>query len=206
MSEIAAILAKTRILPIITVQDEARAAPLAAALLAGGITACEVTLRTPAALGVITAMRRAAPDLWVGAGTIRISADIDAALSAGAQFLVTPGTPHRLAEALKVCGAPVLPGAATASEVMTLADHGFGWVKFFPAMAAGGLEALKSFAGPLPDITFCPTGGIGRSAAPAFLSLDNVACVGGSWVTPQTLLDAGDFDAITALARAASST
>jgi 2-dehydro-3-deoxyphosphogluconate aldolase/(4S)-4-hydroxy-2-oxoglutarate aldolase len=204
MSEIRSLLNGARVMPILTIANAAHAAPLAAALHMGGITTCEVTLRTTAALTAIAEMRAAAPTLIIGAGTIRTRTDAESALKAGAQFLVTPGTPRLLAEAIIDLGAPCLPGAATASEAMTLCDMGFSTLKFFPAEQAGGVALLKALQGPLPDLLFCPTGGITRESAPHYLALANVACVGGSWIAPDALLDSGDFAHIEANAHAAS--
>jgi 2-dehydro-3-deoxyphosphogluconate aldolase/(4S)-4-hydroxy-2-oxoglutarate aldolase len=204
MSEIRSLLAGARVMPILTIADAAHAAPLAVALHKGGIKTCEVTLRTPGALEAIAAMRTATPELITGAGTIRTQTDAEQALSAGAQFLVTPGTPPELARALVALGAPCLPGAATASEAMALCDMGFSTLKFFPAEQAGGVALLKALYGPLPDLVFCPTGGITRETAGHYLALPNVACVGGSWIAPDALLQAGDFAHIERNAHAAS--
>jgi 2-dehydro-3-deoxyphosphogluconate aldolase/(4S)-4-hydroxy-2-oxoglutarate aldolase len=192
-----------KVMPILTLHDRDHAAPLAIALSQGGVTVCEVTLRTPAALDAIASMRAAAPDLVVGAGTVRTPAQIDDVLRVGAQFIVTPGTTPALRDALRSCGAPALPGAATASEVMTLAEHGFFVQKFFPAEQAGGAAMLKAWQGPMSEISFCPTGGIGLANAPAYLALKTVACVGGSWLAPDALLAERRWDAITEIAAAA---
>jgi 2-dehydro-3-deoxyphosphogluconate aldolase / (4S)-4-hydroxy-2-oxoglutarate aldolase len=202
MSEIAEMLDSARVMPILTIADAAIAADLARALEKGGIKVCEVTLRTPAALAAITEMRKAAPNLITGAGTIRTARDIDDALTAGAQFLVTPGTSPTLAAALAAKGAPCLPGAATASEALELAELGFSVLKFFPAEQAGGTAMLKAFQGPMPDLRFCPTGGITKALAPAYLALETVVCVGGSWIAPEAAQAARDWVGIEANALA----
>lgn len=204
MSEIATLLSGARVMAILTVDDAKSAAPLARALYAGGLRACEVTLRTPAALEAIAIMRAEAPDLVVGAGTIRTVHDIEHARGAGAQFLVTPGATPALINALADADAPVLPGAATPSEMMTLAEKGHRTLKFFPAEQAGGVALLDAVFGPLPELRFWPTGGITRELAPTYLARPNVMGVGGSWIAPQTALARGDFDAIEANARFAA--
>lgn len=202
MSTVTSLFAGRRVMPIVTLDDAAHAAPLAQALLAGGIDVMEVTLRTPAALDCLRAIRAAHPAMLLGAGTIRTPADVDAALGAGAQFLVTPGLTPRLSTALQASGAPVWPGVATLSEAMVAAEAGFTALKLFPAEAAGGVSALKAFGGPIPDITFCPTGGVSLANMGAYLQLANVACVGGSWLTPAHLVQAGAWDEIEQIARA----
>jgi 2-dehydro-3-deoxyphosphogluconate aldolase/(4S)-4-hydroxy-2-oxoglutarate aldolase len=192
------------VLPVLVVRDVAHAEPLARALAAGGVTAAEITLRSPASLEVITAMRAAAPDLWVGAGTVLSAEDAAAAREAGAQFLISPGTTAALARALKESGLPSIPGIATASEAMARAEEGFTLMKFFPAERAGGPAALKDMHGPLPKLRFCPTGGITPDKVEAYLACPNVVCVGGSWIAPEALMDAGDWAAVEANARRAS--
>lgn len=198
------LLALSPVIPVLTIKDVATAVPLARALVAGGLSVLEVTLRTPQALEAITAMRSGVPDAVVGAGTITRPDDIGRAIGAGAQFLVSPGTPPDLAAALAGADVPVLPGCATVSEAMALAQRGFTCLKFFPAEPAGGVAFLKSLAGPLPGLAFCPTGGIDAARAPAYLALANVGAVGGSWVVPDEAIKAGDFARITELAAAAS--
>lgn len=198
------LLALSPVIPVLTIKDAATAVPLARALVAGGLSVLEVTLRTPQALEAIAAMRAGVPDAVVGAGTITRPDDIGRAIDAGAQFLVSPGTPPDLAAALAEAGVPVLPGCATVSEAMALAQRGFTCLKFFPAEPAGGVAFLKSLAGPLPGLAFCPTGGIDAAKAPAYLALANVGAVGGSWVVPDEAIKAGDFARITELAAAAS--
>ncbi|MEM6438203.1 MAG: bifunctional 4-hydroxy-2-oxoglutarate aldolase/2-dehydro-3-deoxy-phosphogluconate aldolase [Pseudomonadota bacterium] len=192
------------VVPVLTVPDAASAAPLARALVAGGLPALEVTLRTPAALAVIAAMRDAAPQAWVGAGTLRTPADVAEAKAAGAVFGVSPGATPALLDAAEAAELPLLPGAATASEVMALAERGLLLQKFFPAAAAGGRPLLKSLAAPLTDVRFCPTGGIDAASAPDWLALPNVICVGGSWVAPSDAVASGDWDRVEALAAEAA--
>jgi 2-dehydro-3-deoxyphosphogluconate aldolase/(4S)-4-hydroxy-2-oxoglutarate aldolase len=199
-----ALLGKVPVIPVLTIDTADMAVPLARALYAGGLTALEVTLRTDAALAAIAAIRAALPDAIVGAGTVRSEADIAAALKAGAQFLVTPGTPPPLAQALAQGGVPALPGCATVSEALALAVLGFRALKFFPAEASGGVAWLTSVAAPLRELRFCPTGGIDMTNAPAYLALPNVFAVGGSWVVPRHALAVGDFDRVAALARNAA--
>lgn len=192
------------VIPVVVLDDPAVAVPLARALVAGGLPAIEVTLRTPTALACIERIAAEVPDAVVGAGTVLVPEQADAAVRAGAAFLVSPGATPRLLGALADSGVPYLPGAATASEVMALAERGIGEVKFFPAEAAGGVPYLKSLAGPLPDVRFCPTGGITAGTAGSYLALPNVACVGGSWLTPADALAAGAWDRVEQLAREAS--
>ncbi|MFI9591864.1 bifunctional 4-hydroxy-2-oxoglutarate aldolase/2-dehydro-3-deoxy-phosphogluconate aldolase [Nonomuraea sp. NPDC052265] len=188
------------VIPVVVIDDVATAVPMAEALVAGGLPVIEVTLRTPAALGAIERIAEEVPGATVGAGTIRTTADISAAVAAGSRFLVSPGTTLSLVEALEASGVPYLPGAATVSEVMALAERGIKELKFFPAEAAGGVPYLKSLAGPLPDVRFCPTGGIRAESAADYLRLPNVGCVGGSWLTPADVLAAGDWARVEKLA------
>ena len=198
------IVTRAPVIPVLTIERVEHALPLARALVAGGLPVLEVTLRTPAALEAIAAIEREVPDAVVGAGTITTPGDIAAAENAGAAFLVSPGTPAELAEALARARVPALPGCATVSEAMALAARGFTMLKFFPAEASGGIAWLKAVGAPLPGLSFCPTGGIdGRNAA-AYLALANVAAVGGSWVAPKDAVAAGDYARVTALARAAA--
>ncbi|MFE0150315.1 bifunctional 4-hydroxy-2-oxoglutarate aldolase/2-dehydro-3-deoxy-phosphogluconate aldolase [Nonomuraea sp. NPDC059007] len=192
------------VVPVVVIDDVETAVPLARALVAGGLPVIEVTLRTAAALESIARIAAEVPDAVIGAGTIRSAADIAAAVGAGSKFLVSPGTTPALAEALLGSGVPFLPGAATASEVMALAERGVKELKFFPAEAAGGLPYLKSLAGPLPDVRFCPTGGIRPATAPDYLALPNVGCVGGTWLTPADALAAGDWARVEKLAAEAA--
>jgi 2-dehydro-3-deoxyphosphogluconate aldolase/(4S)-4-hydroxy-2-oxoglutarate aldolase len=198
------ILAKAPVIPVLTIERVADAVPLARALAAGGLPVIEVTLRTQAALDAARAIAAEVPEAVLGIGTITEVPDIRLALAAGARFLVSPGTPPDLAAALAKSPVPALPGCATVSEAMALAAHGFSVVKFFPAEAAGGAAFLKSIAAPLPNLNFCPTGGIDLRNAQAYLALPNVVAIGGSWVAPKEAIEAGDFSRITALAREAA--
>jgi 2-dehydro-3-deoxyphosphogluconate aldolase/(4S)-4-hydroxy-2-oxoglutarate aldolase len=198
------LVAKTPVIPVLTIDRAADAAPLARALVAGGLPVIEVTLRTKAALDAIKAIAADVPDCVVGVGTVTRSADIAAAISAGAKYLVSPGTPPELAAALADASVPVLPGCATVSDAMALSARGFKVLKFFPAEASGGTAWLKSVAAPLPEIKFCPTGGITDKNIAAYLGCPNVLAVGGSWVAPKDAIAAGDFARITQLSREAS--
>ena len=193
------------VIPVIVIQRLQDAVPLAQALVDGGVRVLEVTLRTKVALAAIEAIARAVPQALVGAGTIRSAADARAAQNAGSVFGVSPGYTAAVGAACREAGLPLLPGVATASEVMAAQADGITFLKFFPATAAGGIPMLKALAGPFPDVSFCPTGGITPASAPNFLSLPNVKVCGGSWLTPQDAVDAGDWARITQLARAAQS-
>ncbi|RBQ18880.1 keto-deoxy-phosphogluconate aldolase [Spongiactinospora rosea] len=188
------------VVPVVVIDDVDTAAPLARALVAGGLPAIEVTLRTAAALPAIARIAAEVPGAVVGAGTVRASADVDASVRAGAKFLVSPGAPAALADAMAASGVPFLPGAATATEVLALAERGVKEMKFFPAEAAGGVPYLAALAGPLPDVRFCPTGGIRPANAADYLALPNVACVGGTWLAPADALASGDYARIEKLA------
>jgi len=192
------------VIPVLVIEDATSATLLARALVAGGLRALEVTLRTPAALDAIRAMRDAVPDAVVGAGTILTADDVRAAQAAGARFGVSPGWTERLLDAAEDAGLPMLPGVATPSEAMTAAERGLEVLKFFPAEQNGGAPVLKAWAGPLPKIRFCPTGGVSLENARDYLSLPNVVCVGGSWVAPKDLVAAGDWVAVEELARTAT--
>jgi len=191
------------VIPVLVIDDARQAAPLARALVAGGLPVLEVTLRTGAAIEAIAEMARV-PGARVGAGTVLSAHDAARARAAGAEFAVSPGATPALVSACVAQGLPLLPGAATASEVMALLEQGYRTLKFFPAEFAGGLPLLQALRGPLPQATFCPTGGITEASAPAWLNLQNVVCVGGSWVAPGAMVRAGDWDGITALARRAA--
>jgi len=191
------------IVPVLVVHDVAHARPLAEALVAGGLPALEVTLRTPAALDVIAEMAKVEGGV-VGAGTLVTPDDVTKAIEAGAKFGVSPGATDQLLDACEAQGLPLLPGAATASEAMALLARGYDMLKFFPAEASGGAPALKAIGAPLPQISFCPTGGVSPKNAATYLSLSNVVCAGGSWVAPNDLVKAGDWAAITSLAKEAS--
>ncbi len=198
-----AVCRRAPVIPVLVIEDAATARPLAEALVAGGLTALEVTLRTPAALEAIRAMAEVAGGM-VGAGTLLTPEDVRAARAAGAGFGVSPGATDRLLDAAEAEGLPILPGAATATEAMALLDRGYSVQKFFPAGSIGGAPALAALAAPLPQIRFCPTGGIGAETAPDYLRLPNVLCVGGSWVAPKPMVAAGDWAGITRLAAAAA--
>lgn len=191
------------VVPVLIVEDVSHAKPLAEALIAGGLPALEVTLRTPVALDVIRAMAEV-PGGHVGAGTLLTPEDVAAAKEAGATFGVSPGATDRLLDAAEAEGLPLLAGAATATEAMALLERGYTVQKFFPAEASGGAKALGSLASPLPRIRFCPTGGIGLKNAPDYLGLANTLCVGGSWVAPRDKVASGDWAGIEALAREAT--
>jgi len=202
--EIRSVLSASPVMPVIVVDEPAHAVPLAKALVAGGIKVLEVTLRTPAALDAIRAMAAEVPDALVGAGTIVTPEDLTRAAEAGARFAVSPGASPRLLDAARRGPIPLLPGVMTPSDVICALEAGFDTMKLFPAAQAGGLAMLKAMAGPFPQVRFCPTGGIDAASAPAFLALPNVACVGGSWLCPAELVKAGDWRAVTELARAAA--
>jgi 2-dehydro-3-deoxyphosphogluconate aldolase/(4S)-4-hydroxy-2-oxoglutarate aldolase len=201
---LARILALTPVIPVIVIDDVADAVPLAQALIAGGLTVLEITLRTPAALESIRRIAAACPDATVGAGTILNAHDLDAAYQAGATFAVSPGATTALLKAAADSPIPLLPGIATASEAMHLLEYNLAHAKLFPAEAVGGIPLLKSLHSPLPQLTFCPTGGITPQSAPNYLALPNVACVGGSWMLPRTAVIARDWPTITAAAAVAA--
>ncbi|MFF9864154.1 bifunctional 4-hydroxy-2-oxoglutarate aldolase/2-dehydro-3-deoxy-phosphogluconate aldolase [Streptomyces sp. NPDC013953] len=192
------------VLPVVVIDDAADAVPLARALVAGGLTAIEVTLRTAAAPAAIRAIADGVPGAVVGAGTVLSAGAVAEAVAAGARFLVSPGWTDGLLEAMAASGVPFLPGVSTASEVVALLERGVSTMKFFPAEAAGGIAYLKSMAGPLPRARFCPTGGISPASAPAYLALPNVACVGGTWMLPPDALAARDWARVESLAREAA--
>ncbi|MDL2079338.1 bifunctional 4-hydroxy-2-oxoglutarate aldolase/2-dehydro-3-deoxy-phosphogluconate aldolase [Streptomyces sp. GXMU-J15] len=192
------------VLPVVVIDDPADAVPLARALVAGGLPAIEVTLRTPRALDAIRAIADGVPEAVVGAGTVIAPAQVKAAVGAGARFLVSPGWTDVLLNAMWGAGVPFLPGVSTASEVVALLERGVAEMKFFPAQAAGGTAYLRSLSGPLPQARFCPTGGIGPDSAPEYLALPNVGCVGGSWMLPADAVAARDWARVEALARAAA--
>ncbi|WP_127558960.1 bifunctional 4-hydroxy-2-oxoglutarate aldolase/2-dehydro-3-deoxy-phosphogluconate aldolase [Nioella ostreopsis] len=197
------IAALAPIIPVLVVDDVAHARPLAEALVAGGLPALEVTLRTPAALDVIREMAKV-PGGVVGAGTLLTPEDVQAAKEAGATFGVSPGATDRLLDACEEADLPLLPGAATATEAMRLLERGYTMLKFFPAEASGGAPALKSIGAPIPQISFCPTGGVSMKNANDYLSLPNVLCAGGSWVAPKDAVESGDWARIETLAREAA--
>jgi 2-dehydro-3-deoxyphosphogluconate aldolase/(4S)-4-hydroxy-2-oxoglutarate aldolase len=192
------------VIPVIAIDDIEHAVPLAKALVAGGIRVLEVTLRTRHGLPAIRAIAEQVPDAIIGVGTLTQPGEFAAARDAGAVFGVSPGLTPALVQAAKSSGLPLLPGVMSPSEAMTARDAGFYQLKLFPAVPAGGVGMLDAIAGPLPDLMFCPTGGISQLTASQFLACKNVACVGGSWLTPKEALEAGDWMRITGLARAAS--
>ena len=192
------------VIPVIVLDRIEDAVPMAQALVAGGVRVLEVTLRTPVALQCMEAIARAVPEAIVGAGTVRSAADAQAAKDAGCRFAVSPGYSHDIGQACRNIDLPLLPGVATASEVMAANADGYFFLKFFPAAAAGGIAMLKALAGPFGDVNFCPTGGISLASAPQFLALPNVKVCGGSWLTPSDAVAAGDWARITTLAREAS--
>ncbi len=192
------------VIPVVVIDDIASAEPLARALLAGGIRTIEVTLRTPTALDAIGRIVHAVPEMIVGAGTVLNAGDLDAAVNAGARYALSPGATPKLMKAARKRPIPFIPGVATASEIMRGLDLGYTCFKFFPAEQLGGAAALKAQAGPLPAARFCPTGGVTLEKARSYLALDNVLCVGGSWLAPPDKVRAGDWGGIEALAREAA--
>lgn len=201
--QIVDILKAGPVMPVIVLNDIRHAVPLAQALVAGGVRVLEVTMRTPIALDCVRAIRNAVPDAIVGAGTVTSAEDVLAAITAGAQFGVSPGATPALLDAIKRAGLPFLPGTMTPSEVLAARDAGFRALKLFPAAPAGGIPLLKALASVFADVLFCPTGGIDAASAHGYLALPNVACVGGSWLAPPALVAEGNWAAITELARAA---
>lgn len=193
------------VIPVVVLEDADLAVPMARALADGGLPVVELTLRTPAALEALSRIAQEVPDVLLGAGTIVTPDQARAAADAGAQFLVSPGATPRLLDVLADTGLPFLPGVATASEALAVLERGHTDMKFFPAQAAGGPAFLRSLASPLPAARFCPTGGVTPGNAADYLALPNVGCVGGSWLTPQRLLETADWDAVRELATAASS-
>lgn len=192
------------VIPVIVLHELVHAVPLARALVAGGIRMLEVTLRTPQALACMEAIARAVPEAVVGAGTVRSAADARAARDAGARFAVSPGFTPALGQGCRDAGLPLLPGVATGSEILLAQQEGYSALKFFPALQAGGTAMLAAWAGPFFDVRFCPTGGVSPANAAQFLALPNVACVGGSWLTPADAVAGGDWSRITQLAQEAS--
>lgn len=200
----AELMARSPVIPVAVIPQVEQAVPLAQALVRGGIGVIEVTLRTQAGLEAMRRIAEEVPEVTVGAGTVTTAEQAQQAAAAGAQFLVTPGSPPRLLDAVLETGLPLLPGAATLTEMLALLDRGLPEMKFFPALAAGGTAYLSAVRGPLPEATFCPTGGVSVDNAQEFLALPNVACVGGSWLTPKDALQAGDWDRVTQLAAQAA--
>ncbi|MGH2862567.1 MAG: bifunctional 4-hydroxy-2-oxoglutarate aldolase/2-dehydro-3-deoxy-phosphogluconate aldolase [Solirubrobacteraceae bacterium] len=200
----AELLGPTRVVPVITIKDADTAVPLAQALVAGGLQVIEITLRTDAGLESISRIAAEVPDAVVGAGTVTTSQQLLDARNAGARFIVSPGCTDSLARAAADAGGVFLPGAVTASEVLRLLELGIFTMKFFPAETSGGIAALKALGAPFPQVRFCPTGGIDLQRAPGYLALENVACIGGSWMVPADLIEHREWVAITALAAAAT--
>lgn len=198
------ILQAAPVVPVVVINDLEDAVPLATALYNGGLRALEITLRTPVAVEAIKQIKQALPDAYVGTGTVIDKATFNASLEAGADFMVSPGVNDELLALASETDVPFLPGAATPSEVMQLAAKGFKFLKFFPAEAAGGVPMLKSIFGPLPQVKFCPTGGVSLNSAPNYLTLPNVVCVGGTWMLDKELIANKDWQAIEELARQAS--
>jgi 2-dehydro-3-deoxyphosphogluconate aldolase / (4S)-4-hydroxy-2-oxoglutarate aldolase len=192
------------VVPVVVLHDAETAVPLARALVAGGLPVIEVTLRTPVAMDAIKRIAAEVPGAVIGAGTVVSADQARAATGAGAHFLVSPGCTDGLRQAMTDTGLPFLAGVSTASEALALFERGVTAMKFFPAEAAGGAPYLKALGGPLPDIRFCPTGGITPSNAPGYLALPNVGCVGGTWLTPENLVGTADWTAIESLARTAA--
>ncbi|MEO9615889.1 MAG: 2-dehydro-3-deoxy-phosphogluconate aldolase [Nitratireductor sp.] len=198
------ILTGQPVIPVLKIDRAADAAPLARALAKGGLPAIEITLRTREAIDAIRIAAAEVPEAVIGAGTILNARQFDQAVRAGARFVVSPGTTQELLDAARSTDVPLLPGATTPSEIMAAAEEGYSILKFFPAEQSGGIAFLKALSAPLAGTRFCPTGGVTPANAPTYLSLPNVICVGGSWIVPDTLLQAGDWDGIEALAREAA--
>ena len=198
------IMRASPVIPVIAIDKFEHAVPLARALVAGGIRVLEITLRTEHGLPAIRAIAESVPDAIVGVGTLTSPEEFTASRDAGAVFGVSPGLTPALIEAAKRSGLPLLPGVMTPSEVMAAREAGFRQLKLFPAVPAGGIGMLNGIAGPLADVSFCPTGGITQETAPQFLACKNVVCVGGSWLTPKAAIEAGDWDKITEIAKAAA--
>lgn len=192
------------VIPVITIRDIDHAVPLARALVGGGLPLLEITLRTEHGLEAIRRIRTGVEGALVGAGTVLNGKEFELAQAAGAEFIVSPGISADLLQTAERTGTPLLPGVATVSEILQGLQYGLETFKFFPAEAAGGIPMLRAFAGPFPRLRFCPTGGIGPDNAPAYLALDNVICVGGSWLTPEAVVQRGDWATIGRLAREAA--
>jgi 2-dehydro-3-deoxyphosphogluconate aldolase/(4S)-4-hydroxy-2-oxoglutarate aldolase len=193
------------VIPVIVLDDPRHAVPLAQACVAGGVRVLEVTLRTPAGLESIRRIAAEVPDAWIGAGTVTSAADVGRVAAVGARFAVSPGFDRSVAAAARDLGLPLMPGVVTPSETMAAMAEGLTMLKFFPAVAAGGIPMLKALSGPFPGVWFCPTGGVDARSAADYLALDNVLAVGGSWLTPASAIARQDWAAITTLARAAAS-
>jgi len=198
-----ALLGEIRLVPVVTIEDSGTAVALAETLLAAGVGAIEVTLRSPQALASIENIAEAVPDLLLGAGSIRHAGQIDEVVSAGARFAVSPGTSQCLLRAVAECDLPFIPGASTASEMIVLLEQGYRLQKFFPAELCGGIRKIRALSAPLPEVRFFPTGGISAALAPEYLAVEAVACIGGSWFVDAGHLAARNFQAIGKLARGA---
>lgn len=198
------IMSASPVIPVIVIDEISQALPLAEALLAGGLKVLEITLRSDCALDAIALVAAKLPDAIVGAGSVITPEQVTAVANAGAQFMVSPGSTEALLDAAAAAPVEILPGVSSASEAMRLQERGITRIKFFPAEASGGIPMLKSLAGPLPNLRFCPTGGITPALASDYLKLPNVTCVGGSWMVPKNLVSAGNWDAISLLAKEAS--
>ncbi len=199
----AEIFAAGPVVPVLVINDVEKAVPLAKALMAGGIKVLEVTLRTPVAIDVISTIAKEVPDALIGAGTVTNAQQLKAVTEAGAKFAISPGMTADLLKAGMDGDIPLIPGISSTSDLMKGKDAGYTHMKFFPAEASGGVKAIKSISGPFPDVTFCPTGGIGPANYKDYLALANVKCVGGSWVAPDDAINEGDWDRITQLAKEA---
>jgi 2-dehydro-3-deoxyphosphogluconate aldolase / (4S)-4-hydroxy-2-oxoglutarate aldolase len=194
------VLGATPVLPVVTIENAHDAGPVAQALMCGGIAAMEITLRTNDALEAVRIIASELPEMFVGVGTVSTPGDLEASVRAGAKFAVSPGSTPTLLRAARTGTMPLLPGIATASELMLCLEHDFRFCKFFPAASSGGVDALKAFRGPFADVRFCPTGGIGLATARSYLALPNVVCVGGSWLTPVQTMRDKDWKSIDRLA------
>ena len=201
---ISKILSLGPVMPVIVIEQANHAIPLGEALLTGGIKTIEITLRTSAALNAIEQLAKHLPEIYVGAGTILTKENAARAKNSGAKFCVSPGTTSSIIDACNECNISLLPGASTVSEMLTLSEAGFSEIKFFPASAAGGIPFIKSLLSPLPNLKFCPTGGISYETASGWLSLVNVSCVGGSWIAPAKDINEQNFSEITARAKQAT--
>lgn len=204
MADATSVLHVSPVIPVVTIEDPQHAVPVARALADGGVRIIELTLRTASALESLKRIANEVPEILVGAGTILTPGQADAAVAAGAQFVVSPGVTPALLDHLLTLGVPVLPGVATVGEVMGVLERGLTAMKFFPAGPAGGPDYLAAIGAPVPQVQFCPTGGVSLGSAPKYLALQNVACVGGSWLTPRAAIDKGDWQQITLLAREAA--
>jgi 2-dehydro-3-deoxyphosphogluconate aldolase/(4S)-4-hydroxy-2-oxoglutarate aldolase len=204
MVDTTSVLHISPVIPVVTIADPRHAVPVARALADGGVRIIELTLRTDSALESLKLIADEVPDVLLGAGTILTAAQADAAVAAGAQFLVSPGVTRSLLDHMLQLDVPVLPGVATVGEVMAVLERGLTAMKFFPAGPAGGPDYLAAIGAPIPQVQFCPTGGVSLESAPDYLALPNVSCVGGSWLTPRGAVEAGDWQQITRLAKEAA--